>query len=90
MIRLSFTARTPGVLSTNTRTAFFSVSESTISPQVDRPVMNDQLISAGLVHCSRSSFELSLARMLVVVGGRSGNAFEACERLQEIGAAHDP
>jgi hypothetical protein len=68
MIRLSLTARTPGVTSAATRTAFLSTGESTIPQSSTVPSCTMTLISDGRLHGSALSRSTMPSRILASSG----------------------
>ena len=75
MMRLSLTARTPGVTSATTRMALFSDAESTIPHSSTVPSCTMTLINDGLVHGSALSCASIFAGMGLSIAGMVTAAF---------------
>src|SRR6516225_1645389 len=88
-MRLSLTARTPGVTSAAMRTAFFSDAESTIPHSSTVPSCTITLINEGLVHGSALSCVSTLSRICesstpVATSARLLRLAKACSRFARL------
>ena len=88
-IRLSLTARTPGIPSASTRTAFFSAGEATIPHSSTVPFWTIAFIMDVCAHGSAFSSAMNLVRIAVSSGAAAGTCSfwrpaSACRRLARL------